>query len=241
MMRIPAERLEGDSQRSSPAPHLALARANTDVLFDGVRIRTSPGLVMTPSSTTEALVNWAVGWIGSRPLRIADVGTGSGAIAVAVALRAPASRIWATDDDEAAVALARANVRRHGLQGRVRVLLGDLLGPVPGQVDLVVANLPYQSQARSRGHARGACSDQPKHAIYAPGDGLGYYRALLEECRSRLTLGGVLAIQLYGAVLAAGHGQLDQLGQEVERRAHEHEDTSENACSLPPAQRPRVL
>ena len=192
--------------------------ASCEELFDGVRILTSPGLVMTPSSTTEALVEWAAGWTGSRALRIADVGTGSGAVAVAVALRAPASRIWATDDDEAAVALARANVKRHGLHERVRVLLGNLLDPVPGQLDLVVANLPYLSELRSRGHAESAFRDQPQHAIYAPGDGLGYYRDLVEECRSRLTGGGALAVQLCGSVVAAGRGQLDRLSRDLERR-----------------------
>jgi HemK-like putative methylase len=230
-----SSRSASDAGRRDGARHLALARANTDVLFDGVHILTSPGLVMTPTSITEALVEWAVGWIGSRPLRVADAGTGSGAIAVALALRAPAARIWAIDDDEAAVALARANVKRHSLQGRVNVLLGDLLDPVPGPLDLAVANLPYQPQARSRGHAESECRDQPKHAIYAPGDGLGYYRDLVDACRSRLTGDGALAIQLYGSVLAAGRGQLDQLSQEMERRVDEHKDTRDDARSLPPA------
>src|SRR6185437_10223473 len=69
-----------------------------EVVFDGVTILTSPGVVMTPRHTTEALVDWAVEWIGSRSVRVADVGTGSGAVAIAVALRAPRARIWATDD-----------------------------------------------------------------------------------------------------------------------------------------------
>jgi HemK-like putative methylase len=235
MTRVQAERSASDSGRTGGAPHLALAPANADVVFDGVHFLTSPGLVMTPSSTTEARVEWAVGWIGSRPLRVADVGTGSGAIAVVLALRASAARIWAIDNDEAAVALARVNVKRHGLQEQVSVLLGDLLDPVPGRLDLVVANLPYESQARSRGHAESACRDQPKHALYAPGDGLGYYRDLLESCRGRLTGEGALAIQLYGSVVAAGRGQLDQLNEEMERRADEHKDTGAKARSLPPA------
>lgn len=229
---MPHNRVRNGPQRRARALRLACAGASADVLFDGLHLRTAPGVVMTPSSTTEALVEWAVDWLGSRPLRVADVGTGSGAVAVAVALRAPASRIWATDDDEAAVALARANVRRHGLQERVRVLRGDLLDAVPGQLDLVVANLPYQPQARSRGHAESAWRDQPKHAIYAPGDGLGYYRDLVEACRARLTREGALAIQLYGSVLSAGRDQLDRLSRELERRAEEHDGTGDTVEEL---------
>jgi HemK-like putative methylase len=192
--------------------------APAEVMFDGIKILTAPGAVMTPVPTSEALVQWAADWIGSRSARVADVGTGSGAVAVALALRAPTAVIWATDDSEPAVALARANVARHGLEERVQVLLGDLLDPGPGEFDLVVANLPYHAEARARGPSESACSDQPPHAIYAPGDGLGYYRQLLEACRTCLKVGGVLAIQLYGSVLAAGRGQLDQLAHEIEMR-----------------------
>jgi HemK-like putative methylase len=192
-----------------------------EVVFDGVTLLTLPGAVMVPRATTEALVGWAVEWIGSRSVRVADVGTGSGAVAVAVALRAPSARIWATDDSEAAVALARANVARHGLEERVEVLLGDLLAPVPGRLDLVLANLPYHAAARARGPAASACREQPEHAIYAPGDGLQFNRDLIDTCRTRLDERGALAIQLYGSVLSAGRGELDQLLREIEARAAE--------------------
>lgn len=192
-----------------------------EVTFGGVRILTRPGVVMTPSPTTEALVDRAVECIGTRSVSVADVGTGSGAVALAIALRAPGARIWATDDSEAAVGLARANVARHGLQERVEVLLGDLLEPVPGELDLVVANLPYHAEARSRGPAAGACREEPEHAIYAPGDGLGFNRELIEACRTRLEARGNLVIQLYGSVLSARHGELDQLLREIEARAAE--------------------
>jgi hypothetical protein len=153
--------------------------------------------------------------------RVADVGTGSGAVAVAVALRAPSARIWATDDSEAAVGLARANVARHGLEERVEVLLGDLLGPVPGRLDLVLANLPYHAAARRRGGVASAWREQPEHAIYAPGDGLQFNRDLIDACRTRLRERGALAIQLYGCLLSAGRGELDQLLWKIEARAAE--------------------
>ena len=210
-----------ESEGGALGPRSRPADPYVEVVFDGVRILTSPGVVMTPRAATEALVDRAVEWIGSRSVCVADVGTGSGAVAVALALRAPGARIWATDDSEAAVTLASANVVRHGLQARVEVLLGDLLEPVPGGLDLVVANLPYHAEARSRGPAGSACRDQPEHAIYAPGDGLQVNRDLIEACRTRLEARGALVIQLYGCVLSAGRRELDQLLREIEARAAE--------------------
>jgi release factor glutamine methyltransferase len=190
-----------------------------EVVFDGVPIAVSPGAVMTPVLNTVALVEMAVEWIGSRAVRVADVGTGTGAVAVAVALRAPNARIWATDDSEAAVSVARANVARHNLQERVEVLLGNLLEPVPDRLDIVLANLPYHAAARSRGPDETANRHQPEHAIYAAGDGLHLNRELIRACRTQLVEQGCLALQLYGSVMSAGREELDELLREIEARA----------------------
>jgi release factor glutamine methyltransferase len=189
------------------------------VAFEGARVVARPGIVMTPRPGTKALVDLAVERIGSRPARVADVGTGTGVVAIAVARRAPGARIWATDDDEGAVALARANVLANGLEARVEVLLGNLLEPAPAGLDLVVANLPYHAAARSRGPAASALLGEPAHAIYARGDGLQPNRDLIEACRTQLHPCGTLVIQLYGSVLSAGRGELDELLREIEARA----------------------
>jgi release factor glutamine methyltransferase len=202
--------------RTEPEP---LDDSAATVEFAGTRIVTRPGVVMTPRPGTTALVDLAVEWIGSRPARVADVGTGTGAVAIALARRAPGARIWSTDDDEAAVALARDNVLRHGLQARVEVLLGNLLEPAPGGLDLVVANLPYHAAARSRDPGASAWRGEPAHAMYARGDGLQPNRELIEACRTQLDPGGALVIQLYGSVLCAGRGELDELLREMEARA----------------------
>src|SRR5262245_27179880 len=109
------------------------------VRFSDLTLATLPGRVMTPRAATGQLGQTAVARIAERPVRVGAVGTGSGAIAVAVAVNAPSADVWATDTSRCSVALARANARRHGLSSRLTVCHGDLLDPVPGPVDLVLA------------------------------------------------------------------------------------------------------
>jgi release factor glutamine methyltransferase len=181
----------------------------TEVPFCGLRLLADPGKVMTPRLTTQALVDAAVARIGERAALVADVGTGSGAVAVAVAANAPRARVWATDTSLQAVRLARANVCRHGLGDRVDVLHGDLLDGVPANLDLVAANLPYLAE-RLQPH-RPELAGEPPEAVFAPGDGLGLYRRLVDACRTKLRPDGLLAIQLHGRVLVGEAAELDRL------------------------------
>jgi release factor glutamine methyltransferase len=188
-----------------------------DVAFQGLKLATAPGRVMTPRRTSEALVATAEQLIGDRVARVADVGTGSGAIAAALAVALPRARVSATDSDAAAVALARANVRRLGLAGRVQVYRGDLLEPVPGRFDLIVANLPYLPVAEAARHPDLAV--EPADAVFAAGDGLDPYRRLVAAARRRLRPDGSLVIQLRGHVLVASRRELDEPGPLVEALA----------------------
>ena len=117
--------------------------------FCGLPLLTAPGLVMSPRVASEQLVAASLELIGEAPARVVDVGTGSGALAIAIASAAPRAQLWATDTSADAVAVARANVGRHGLAHRITVSHGDLLQPVPGAVDLIVANLPYLPAAEA--------------------------------------------------------------------------------------------
>jgi release factor glutamine methyltransferase len=187
--------------------------------FSGIRLLTAPGRVMTPRQATEHLVERALARLGSAPARVADIGSGSGAIAVAIALRAPDVEVWATDRSEAAVELTRANVARYGLGQRVHVVQGDLLEPVPGLLDLVVANLPYLPE-RLRLESRYAdLRAEPAAAVFAPGDGLGPYRRLLEASAHRLTDRGALLVQFRGRILEATCCDFDDLLTDLEGRA----------------------
>lgn len=172
---------------------------------------------MTPQPASEGLVQVALELIGDRPASVADVGTGSGALAVAIAARAPRARVWATDTSPAAVELACENVRRHGLLHRVVVLEGDLLDPVPGPVDLVVANLPYLRAAERARHLELAA--EPAEALFAGEDGLEPYRRLLDAAEERLSPSGALVVQYRRRVLQARREELDDLRARLEDEA----------------------
>ena len=180
---------------------------------------------MTPRPASEQLVEAAAARVGVRHARIADVGTGSGAIAVALATLCPRAELWATDSSRCAVALARENVRRHGLEDRVVVSRGDLLGPVPGLVDVVVANLPYLPAACAADHPE--LESEPFAAVFAAGDGLDPYRRLIDAAPGRLADDGVVILQLHRRVVLARRAELPSLRAALDR--------SPSAASTAPA------
>jgi release factor glutamine methyltransferase len=193
--------------------------STNEVTFSGLRLLTAPGRVMTPRSTTEPLVDRAVALLGSGPAVVADVGSGSGAIAVAIALRQPNAEVWAVDSNPAAVDLTRANVALHGLAGRVRVVHGDLLDGLPLRLDLVAANLPYLPESLRLHEAYGDLRSEPANAVFAPGDGLGPYRRLLEASEHRLTEDGAVLLQYRARILEATRPQLRALLGDLEEQA----------------------
>ncbi len=179
----------------------------TTVNFAGLELLTAPGAVMTPRATSVALVERVLEHVGGTDAVVVDVGTGSGAIAIAIARSAPEARVWATDVSADAVALARRNVVRSGVSVHVR--RGYLLDPVPGAVDVVVANLPYLPVSERDAHPDLAV--EPASAVFAPGDGLGAYRRLVAAADERLSANGLLVVQLRGALVAAEAGELELL------------------------------
>lgn len=187
-----------------------------EVAFNGLRLEASPGRVMTPRRASEQLVTEALARIGQGSCRVVDVGTGSGALAIAIAQGAPAAEVVATDTSRCAVALARTNVRLHGVGDRVTVLQGDLLDPVSGPIDLVVANLPYLPAGDADRYPDLAA--EPGSAVFASGDGLDPYRRLLAACERRLDGDATVLIQFHRRMLAARRGELGALRLRLEAR-----------------------
>jgi release factor glutamine methyltransferase len=157
--------------------------------------------VLVPNPDTEVLVQRAVAVAreAARPIRVADVGTGSGCIAVAVAHYAPDVEVWATDISAEALEVAARNVARHGLDSRVHLACGDLLEPLEGKFDLVCANLPYLAATSLLAPEVLA---QPGTALYAGQGGSELVTRLLAAAPPRLKPGGRVLAELDPSILA---------------------------------------
>ena len=158
--------------------------------------------VLVPNPDTEVLVQRAVAIArqAGRALRVADVGTGSGCIAVAIAHYAPEVEVWGSDVSGEALEVAARNVARHELDGRVHLVCGDLMEPLPGTFDLVCANLPYLAPGVT---LPAEVTAQPRRALYADGDGAALVLRLLETTPQRLAPGGRVLLEVDPSILPA--------------------------------------
>jgi release factor glutamine methyltransferase len=153
----------------------------------------APG-VFVPRPETETLVQRALEILPEGPAVAVDVGTGTGAIALALKRFRPRARVLATDLSEDAVAVARANASRHGLD--IEVLPGDLLGPIPedlrGRISVVVSNPPYVT--REEYHSLpDEVRAEPYEALVG---GTDLHRRLAQEASSWLHKGGWLVMEI---------------------------------------------
>jgi release factor glutamine methyltransferase len=174
--------------------------------FAGVRLAVGPG-VFVPRPETELLVERALALCPDGPALVLDLCTGSGAVACALAVRRPRCAVWAVELSPAAARWARANVEAVGVAGRVRVVEGDLFGPVAqlaGCSDLVVANPPYIASA-ARPDLPGEVRDwEPAVALDGGPDGLAVIQRILTDAPRFVRPGGAVLLEI-------GHDHADRL------------------------------
>ena len=150
---------------------------------------------LIPRPETERLVELALERLPpDRPLRVADLGTGSGAIALALASERPQAQVLATDMSADALAVAAANAQRHAL-GNVSVRLGPWYAPLAGErFDLIVTNPPYIA-AGDPHLEQGDLRFEPPTALASGADGLDDIRLIIAGAPAHLTAGGWLLIE----------------------------------------------
>ena len=190
--REPFERLVELRAERRPIQHLTgLAH------FWRHEFRVTPD-VLVPRPETEHLVEAALERLRTieRPV-VADVGTGSGCIALSIAAECPDALVHAIDLSPAALAVARDNAARLGLEGRVRFREGDLLAPLAGEpLDLVVSNPPYVAADEMAALSPEVRDHDPRMALVPPGDRCSIYRRLAAQARDALRPGGALMVEI---------------------------------------------
>lgn len=170
--------------------------------------------VLVPRPETELLVEIALGvlrsdlparGVGARhavPLRLCDVGTGSGCIAVALAQELPGAEVWALDVSMRALAVAELNAQRLGVAQHMRFLRSDAFESVAGRrFDVVVSNPPYLA-AGDLADLQPEVAFEPRTALDGGADGLDVIRRLMATARDHLFDGGWLLVEI-GATQAA--------------------------------------
>lgn len=179
--------------------------------FWGMEFEVTPA-VLIPRPETEHVVEVALERLGSRgikinmttgepsePLRVADVGTGSGCLAVALARELPHATIVATDISAAALDVARRNAARLGTAAQIDFFEADLLSGVAAsgsKLDLIVSNPPYIPAHDKESLQREVREHEPATALFGGTNGAEIYARLIEAARENLRADGILAMEL---------------------------------------------
>ena len=185
------QRFAADCARRAAGEPLAYLLGERE--FHGLMLQVGPA-VLVPRPDTETLVDWALELLADAPgtaPAIADLGTGSGAIALALKHARPDARVCAVEISPAALAVARANGQRLGLD--VQWLAGSWWQPLQGRrFDLVSSNPPYI--AAGDPHLP-ALRHEPLQALSPGGDGLSDLRHIVQAAPLHLQPGGWLLLE----------------------------------------------
>lgn len=154
--------------------------------------------VLTPRPDTETVVEAALEAVSDRsaPLRMLDMGTGSGAILLALLSELPSATGLATDISPAALAVAQRNAGRNGLVDRISFAETSWADGVEGPFDLVVSNPPYIASTVIETLEPEVREHEPRLALDGGPDGLGPYPHLLAEAKRLLAPGGLAVFEI---------------------------------------------
>ncbi len=203
--REEGERIAGLATRR--LAHEPIARIVEIKEFWGLPLRVTPA-VLVPRPETETVVASALAALDregarTRPLRIADLGTGSAALLLALLSELPKAFGIGTDLDTAALAVARDNAERLRLATHAAFVACDFAGALQGPFDLVVANPPYVASGELRHLAPEVRDYDPHLALDGGADGLRAYRALAADAPRLIGAGGHMVVEVGAGQAAA--------------------------------------
>ena len=185
--------------------------------------------VLIPRDDTVAVASLAINqaiFLPSDP-RILDLCTGSGCIGLAVASRIKDARVTLADVSKDALAVAKKNIARHKLSGRVSCFQVDALSPAPaflGKFDMIVSNPPYITGPDMAELDDSVKLYEPHLALFGGRDGLDFYRSIAVNFSVALKPGGFLCLEF-----GDDHGDdvcriLEENGYTILERSRDYND-----------------
>ena len=162
----------------------------------GVPFYADERAIIPRSLIAQALAEGAIDcWLPAHTPRVLDLCTGGGSLAVLAALAWPEARVDAADLSADALAVARINVERHGLQQRVTLIESDGLARCPGPYDLILCNPPYVNAA-SMAALPPEFRAEPALALAGGTDGMDFVRRLLPAAAAVMSEGAALVLEI---------------------------------------------
>ena len=169
--------------------------------FWSLSFRVNPH-VLIPRPETEILVDQALTLAGSfheTPMRVLDLGTGSGVISVVMAKEVPEALILATDISGEALGVARENAQNHGVLNRIAFLRGDLFEPLMPEkrvFHLIASNPPYVCTHEIQELLPEVALHEPKIALDGGKDGMDFLKKIIFQAPQFLRPGGWLLLEM---------------------------------------------
>ncbi|WP_244265695.1 peptide chain release factor N(5)-glutamine methyltransferase [Polycladidibacter hongkongensis] len=168
--------------------------------FWGLRFTLGPD-TLEPRPDTETLVEVALRWVDAQglreaPLKLADIGTGSGAIAVAMLSELPNAQCVAVDLSAGALTTARKNAEANGVGARFLPVQADYVSALSGGFDMVLSNPPYIRSRVVAELSEEVRTHDPMLALDGGDDGLTPYPVLLQNASHLLRKGGAMMLEI---------------------------------------------
>jgi ribosomal protein L3 glutamine methyltransferase len=164
--------------------------------LQGVPFYVDERTIVPRSLIAELLVDGSIDdFLGEHTRRVLDLCTGNGSLAVLAAMAWPDIEVTGADISPDALAVARINVDRHGLQDRITLQLSDGLAQLPGPWDLILCNPPYVNAA-SMAQLPAEYRAEPTLALAGGTDGMDFIRQLLQDAPARMSENAVLVLEI---------------------------------------------
>ncbi len=164
--------------------------------LQGVPFYVDERAIVPRSFIAELLADGSIdSWLGEHTKRVLDLCTGNGSLAVLAAMAYPEVRVDGADISDDALAVARINVDKHGLQDRVRLLKSDGMAGTDGPYDLVLCNPPYVN-ARSMSELPAEYRAEPELALARGEDGMDFIRRLFRDLPAKMSERAVLVLEI---------------------------------------------